>query len=154
MAECLERQHAQLGGPNGDRRLEQGGVGGAAGTRGRGDHRVVDVARPVGSDEQGRYPDRDEHRCPRQREDGSGADSHTTSAIAATTRSARTKPSAPSLFSNHSVVRWVFPALPPATSAMAGTPKAMGTLASVDAQASSCGLLSALLAATAACTRG
>src|SRR6266511_3371312 len=46
-------------------------------------------------------------------------------------------PSAPSMFSYHSVARCASPALPPAPRAMAGMPRAIGTFASVDALASS-----------------
>src|SRR6059058_5771460 len=42
-------------------------------------------------------------------------------------------PSAPSTFSYHSLARCASPALPPAPSAMAGMPRAIGTFASVEA---------------------
>src|SRR5205807_4188159 len=58
-------------------------------------------------------------------------------------------PSAPSTFSYHSVVRCASPALPPAPSAIAGMPRAMGALASVDALVSSASWPSARLAAIA-----
>src|SRR2546427_488369 len=77
-----------------------------------------------------------------------------TSATAAVTRSARTIPSAPSVFSYHSLVRCASPALPPAPRAIAGTPRAIATFASVDALASSASLPSIRLAAIAACTSG
>src|SRR2546427_140630 len=77
-----------------------------------------------------------------------------TSATAAVTRSARMMPSAPSVFSYHSLVRCASPALPPAPSAIAGTPRAIGTLASVDALASSASLPRIRFAAIAACTSG
>src|SRR6266540_1830771 len=63
-------------------------------------------------------------------------------------------PSAPLSFSYHSVGRWALPARPPAPSATAGTPSAIGTLASVDAHASWCAWPTARVAATAVCTRG
>src|SRR2546428_242023 len=77
-----------------------------------------------------------------------------TSATAAVTRSARTIPSAPSVFSYHSLVRCASPALPPAPRAIAGTPSAIGTLASVDALASSASLPRMRFAAIAACSSG
>src|SRR5437879_5308900 len=77
-----------------------------------------------------------------------------TSATAAVTRSARTIPSAPSVFSYHSLVRCASPALPPAPRAIAGTPRAIATFASVDALANSASLPSIRFAAIAACTSG
>src|SRR2546430_4510825 len=79
---------------------------------------------------------------------------HSTPAIASVTRRARTIPSAPSVFSYHSVARCASPALPPPPSAMAGMPRAIGTLASVDALASSASRPSTRFAATAASTSG
>ena len=58
-------------------------------------------------------------------------------------------PSAPSVFSYHSVVRCASPALPPAPRAIAGMPRAIGTFASVEAAASSASRPRARLAATA-----
>src|SRR5439155_1463800 len=56
---------------------------------------------------------------------------HASSAIATVTNRARTIPSAPSVFSYHSVARCASPALPPAPSAIAGMPRAIGTSAQV-----------------------
>src|SRR5256886_7045640 len=72
---------------------------------------------------------------------------HASSAIATVTNRARTIPSAPSVFSYHSVARCASPALPPAPSAIAGMPRAIGTLASVDALANSASRPSTRLAA-------
>src|SRR5260370_12332304 len=74
--------------------------------------------------------------------------------MAAVTRSARTIPSAPSTFSNHSVARCASPALPPAPRAIAGMPRAIGKLASVDELANSASRPMARVAAIAAWTQG